>query len=77
MGMLSNDVSDVTKWLGTPQWSYIEHIAILKKSKKIHFFQEFSDFQADFLKDLLIKVVVADKKIIFSKIKDPNQKSGF
>ena len=38
----------------------------------------FSNFQAEFGKDFLIKVVVSDKKImIFSKIKRLNPKSGF
>ena len=47
--MLRNDVLDVPKWLGTLQRSYIEHMHILKKFKKIHFFQKFSNFQGPFL----------------------------
>ena len=44
----------------------------MRKSYRNHFFEFFSSFQADFLKDLLIKVVVADKKINFFK----NERSG-
>ena len=40
----------------------------MKKSKKIPFFFEFfSNFEADFVKEFLIKWVVGDKKIIFFK----------
>ena len=74
---LFNGVSDVPKWLGTLTWSYIEPRSILKKSKKIHFFEFFSSLEADFVKEFLIKWVVGDKKIIFSKIKALNQKAGF
>ena len=49
---------------------------ILKKFKKIHFFQKFSNFQAAFLKDLLIKVVVADTKIKFFKNQRVESKIG-
>ena len=49
---------------------------ILKKSKKNHFFQKFSNFQAAFLKDLLTKVVVADTKIIFFKNQRPESEIG-
>ena len=49
---------------------------ILKKFKKIHFFQKFSNFQAAFLKDLLIKVVVADTKIKFFKNQRPESDIG-
>ena len=65
--MLPNDVSDVPKWLGTLTWSYIDPRSILKKSKKIIFFEFFSSFEADFVKEFLIKWVVDGKKIIFFK----------
>ena len=63
--MLPNDVSDVPKWLGTLTRSYIDPRSILKKSKKNHFFEFFSNFEAHFVKEFLIKWVVGGKKIIF------------
>ena len=39
----------------------------MKKSKKNHFFEFFSSFEADFVKEFLIKWVVGGKKIIFFK----------
>jgi len=44
----------------------------LRKSLKNHVYEFFSSFKADFLKDLPIKVVVADQKINFFK----NERSG-
>ena len=49
---------------------------ILKNFLKFHFFQKVSNFQAAFLKDLLIKVVVADTKIQFFKNQRVESKIG-
>ena len=49
---------------------------ILKQIKKIHFFQKVSNFQVAFLKDLLIKVVVAGTKVKYFKNQRPESKIG-